>query len=60
VGERFQAVVVESGGKGGTVQLRAPAVRARCDGADLPLGERIEVELITADPATREVRFRAV
>jgi len=60
VGERFQSVVVESGGKGGTVQLREPAVRARCDGADLPLGETIEVELTTADPATREVRFRAV
>ncbi|MCW2615465.1 MAG: ribonuclease [Frankiales bacterium] len=60
VGERFEAVVVESGRKGGVVQLREPAVRARCDGADLPLGDAVQVELVTADPASREVRFRRV
>ena len=58
VGERFPAVVVEAGGKGGVVQLREPAVRARCEGADLPLGERLDVQLVTADPATRTVLFR--
>ena len=59
VGQEFDAVVVESGPKGGVVQLHDPAVRARCDGADLPLGEHVQVRLVTADPATREVRFAA-
>ena len=58
VGERFDAVVVEANSKAGVVQLRDPAVRARCDGADLPLGERLQVELVTADPTTRTVLFR--
>jgi hypothetical protein len=31
-------------------------VRARCEG-DLPLGERIRVRLVTADPAQRRVLF---
>jgi exoribonuclease R len=60
VGERFAAVVVESGPKGAVVQLQEPPVRARCEGADLPLGETVEVELVAADPATREVRLRRV
>jgi VacB/RNase II family 3'-5' exoribonuclease len=58
VGETFAAVVVESGPKGGAVQLTDPAVRARCEGAGLPLGEQIQVRLEQADPATRTVRFR--
>jgi hypothetical protein len=41
---------------GGTVALDEPAVRARCLGV-LPLGERIEVTLTTADPKTRTVLF---
>jgi exoribonuclease R len=40
------------------VQVRDPAVRGRCEGADLPLGERVQVELVTADPARRTVLFR--
>ena len=60
VGERFAAVVVESSAKGGVVQLRDPAVRARCEGADLPLGEEVEVELVRADPASRTVLLRVV
>jgi hypothetical protein len=31
-------------------------VRARCLG-ELPLGERIQVTLVTADPVTRKVQF---
>jgi VacB/RNase II family 3'-5' exoribonuclease len=58
VGERFEAVVVESGPKGGAVQLHAPPVRARCEGADLPLGQAVTVELVAADPVARTVRFR--
>ena len=60
IGERFDGVVVETGPDRGVVQLYEPPVRARCEGADLPLGERIEVELVTADPATREVLLRPV
>lgn len=59
-GERFDAVVVETGPERGVVQLHDPPVRARCEGADLPLGERVEVELVRADPATREVLLRRV
>jgi hypothetical protein len=40
------------------VQVCEPAVRGRCEGADLPLGERLQVELITADPGGRTVLFR--
>jgi exoribonuclease R len=60
VGEVFDAVVVDldDGGDAGLVQLSEPAVRARCDGDGLPLGERVRVRLATADPAKRAVRFR--
>jgi exoribonuclease R len=58
VGQKFAAVVVETDrdGGGGTVLLRQPAVRAKCDG-DLPLGELVTVTLNQADPSTRTVRF---
>ncbi|MGW6919468.1 RNB domain-containing ribonuclease [Kitasatospora sp. NPDC054939] len=69
-GEEFTAVVVDVDGRrpaSGTVQLREPAVRARCDGAPgeaagrpLPLGGRVRVRLAQADPATRTVRFAPV
>ena len=41
---------------GGTVALDDPPVRARCTG-DLPLGERVRVTLVTADPDSRTVLF---
>lgn len=62
-GEDFDAVVVDLDEKHpshGTVQLREPAVRAKCETAPdhrLPLGERLRVRLTVADPATRTVRF---
>jgi exoribonuclease R len=60
VGQEFPAVVIELNGHGGgTVQLAEPAVRARCEG-ELPLGERVRVRLLVADPVKREVRFAAV
>ncbi len=59
IGERFEAVVVESSAKGGVLQLQDPPVRARGDG-DLPLGEQVEVELVVADPGRREVLLRRV
>ncbi len=44
VGDTFQAVVVDvdEHDGGGTVQLKEPAVTARCEGDDLPLGEQID------------------
>ena len=41
IGDTFQAVVVDvdEHDGGGTVQLKEPAVTARCEGDDLPLGE---------------------
>jgi hypothetical protein len=41
---------------GGTVALDDPPVRARCDG-ELPLGERVPVRLVIADPKRRRVLF---
>lgn len=58
VGEVFDAQVVESSPKRSMVQLKDPAVRARCDAPDLPLGSLLRVVLVTADPATRTVLFR--
>ena len=59
IGETFQAVVVDvdERGGGGTVQLKEPAVTARCEGDDLPLGERVDVTLEVADVSKRLVRF---
>ena len=59
VGDVFDAVVVDlhEHDGGGTVQLREPAVTARCDGDELPLGERVDVRLDVADVEKRLVRF---
>jgi hypothetical protein len=70
VGEEFEAAVLDVGGTrhrhnsiapntGGTVAVDDPPVRARCEGT-LPLGERIPVRLITADPERRLVVFSSV
>ncbi len=58
VGDRFDAVVVEGGEKRGVVQLRDPAVRARCEGADLPLGQSLRVRLVAVDMTARRVMFQ--
>ena len=59
VGELFDAVVVDvdRNDDAGTVQLQDPAVTARCEGNDLPLGEQVVVRLELADVARRQVRF---
>jgi exoribonuclease R len=56
-GETFSAVVVDVSATGAVVQLADPPVRGRCDGAGLPLGERIDVRLVTASVPDRTVRF---
>jgi exoribonuclease R len=62
VGETFDAVVVDVDERdgGGVVQLTEPAVTARCDGDELPLGERVRVRLERADVMQRQVRFALV
>ena len=55
-GETFRGVVVEPGPKG-EVQLRDPAVRARLDGVDLPLGQEVDVRLESVDVTARRVTF---
>lgn len=57
VGEVFDGVVVDAGASSGTVQLTDPAVRATCAGADLPVGQRLRVRLVSADVAARTVGF---
>jgi exoribonuclease R len=57
VGDEFCGIVVEAGEKGGEVQLREPAVRARLDGRDLPLGQEVDVRLASVDVAKRRVGF---
>ncbi|MFG3704154.1 RNB domain-containing ribonuclease [Micromonospora sp. NPDC047670] len=67
VGETFDAAVLDVDAApdgrsrpgrrpGGTVALDDPPVRARCLG-ELPLGERVRVRLVTADPVARSVAF---
>lgn len=57
VGEVFNGVVVEVEADHGEIQLRDPPVRARLDGANLPLGEQVSARLVTADVATRTLAF---
>jgi exoribonuclease R len=60
VGEIFAAVVIDADDRAGTVVLDDPAVRGRCSGDRLPVGERIRVRLVTADVVQRQVRFERV
>jgi exoribonuclease R len=57
IGEVFDAVVIDANDHAGTIVLDDPAVRGRCTGADLPVGERIRVRLVVADVDRREIRF---
>ncbi|USQ78421.1 RNB domain-containing ribonuclease [Ornithinimicrobium faecis] len=60
VGEQFDAVVVDDAGKNGwQVQLTEPAVNAVAEG-QAELGSEVRVELVEADIATQQVRFRIV
>ncbi|MEJ3747327.1 RNB domain-containing ribonuclease [Actinomycetes bacterium KLBMP 9797] len=61
VGEEFEAAVLDRDDRprkvpGGMIALTDPPVRARCEG-ELPLGERIQARLVTADPAQRRILF---
>ncbi|HEU5008524.1 MAG TPA: hypothetical protein VFT67_16245, partial [Jatrophihabitantaceae bacterium] len=58
VGERFTATVIDADAHAATVVVDEPAIRARCTGDNLPVGEQITVTLAEADPTTRMVRFQ--
>ncbi|MGI5237030.1 RNB domain-containing ribonuclease [Dactylosporangium sp. CA-139066] len=62
VGETFEAAVldVDPHKHRADIALDDPPVRARCEGTDLPVGERIAVRLTEADPAKRKVVFQGV
>jgi exoribonuclease R len=57
VGDTFDALVIEAFDRGGTVQLREPAIRAYCRGHGLALGERVPVRLVQANPRRGFVQF---
>ncbi|HEX5961682.1 MAG TPA: RNB domain-containing ribonuclease [Rhodanobacteraceae bacterium] len=61
VGASFPAIVTsrEDGDtRSGTVMIEEPAVETRIDAdRDLPLGARVGVKLVEADPSMRRVRF---
>jgi exoribonuclease R len=61
VGETFPGVVVEledDDRSRGTVTVEEPAIEAAVTGSsELPLGERVTVTLVEADPAKRSVAF---
>lgn len=62
VGESFSAVVVdidEKDRKKGDITIQDPAIEATVTSEhELPLGDRVTVELVQADPAARRVEFR--
>ncbi|MGI8755082.1 MAG: RNB domain-containing ribonuclease [Acidimicrobiales bacterium] len=60
VGDTFDASVLETGDRYGTVVLTEPAVKGRCDARDLPLGGSVRVRCTVADVAGRTVRFERV
>lgn len=57
VGEVFAALVIDADDRGATITLDEPPVRARCSGANLPVGQRVQARLLEADVAARSVRF---
>jgi exoribonuclease R len=60
VGAVFEVQVLDSEHHSATIALTEPAVRARCDGDNLPAGETIRARLAEVDVATRTVRFQAI
>ena len=57
VGERFSGVVTDIDEDRVRIQLRDPAVVTDIAGADLRLGDVVEVDLTLADPDSRTVAF---
>ena len=59
-GTRFEAVVTDLDERGARIQLADPAVIARVDAKGAVPGDRIEVELVSADVAQRRIAFERV
>src|SRR5581483_6315155 len=59
-GSRFDAVVTDLDERGARIQLADLAVVARVDGQGAMPGDRIIVELVSADVVRRQVIFRRV
>ncbi len=61
VGEIFAGCIIEidrGHPERGDAMVRTPAIEARVDGdTALPLGQRVELKLVQADPDNRKVRF---
>jgi hypothetical protein len=61
VGDTFDAAVLDLDDKPnaakGTIAIDNPAVRAKCHGPGMVLGERVTVRLTDADPTQRKVTF---
>lgn len=60
VGEVFDALVIDADEHAATITLDDPAVRARCTGTNLPVGDRIRATLTEADVEHRKVTFAAI
>jgi exoribonuclease R len=59
VGERFAAVALENDRRGTVIRIAQPPVRARLHADPPPApGDRVEVTLVRADPASRSLEFR--
>jgi exoribonuclease R len=59
IGEVFDALVIDADEHAATITLDDPAVRARCAGIGLPIGEHIRAKLVEADVTKRSVHFQA-
>jgi exoribonuclease R len=57
VGEVFDGVIVEANEDHGEIQLRDPAVHARIEGANLPVGHQVSARLADADLTGRRLEF---
>ena len=59
VGERFEATPLEADRRGTVIQIAEPPVRARLHADPRPpLGRRVAVLLVRADPRSRSLEFR--
>jgi exoribonuclease R len=59
VGETFAAVALENDARGTIIQIGDPPIRARLkQQPPPPPGERVDVRLVRADPASRSLEFR--
>src|SRR5699024_1188151 len=62
VGETFAGCIIDidrDHPERGDAMVRTPAIEARVDGRSaLPLGERVTLKLVEADPGARRVRFQ--